>query len=101
MCRELRQRNVPVSPLLSGRRFSSDGSGSGWRFVASRRAVLVSPLAWRNSICTGPTPRTHQTVRTPVPNGSPSAPACETSERTTAASMPCGNAGTVTRWRPS
>ena len=50
---------------------------------------------------TGPTPYTHQTVRTPLPYGSPSAPACVASLRTFEAMIPSGNAGTVTISCPS
>ena len=49
---------------------------------------------------TGPTPYTHQTVRTPLPYGSPSAPACVMSLRTFAAITGSGKAGTVTSSRP-
>src|SRR5207247_800085 len=63
--------------------------------IYCRTAFVVSRLAWSNSIFTGPTPYTHQTNLTPLPNGSPSAPACVISERTFAATTGCGNAGTV------
>ncbi len=96
MCFELRQRSVPPSPVLSGSRLTSDGSGRGTRLVSSSSAVLVSPLAWRSTVRTGPTPRTQYVVRVNVPNGSPIAPACVTSESIRAASTPAGNAGTLT-----
>ena len=55
----------------------------------------MPPLCW-NTTLTGPTPNTHQTVRTPLPYGSPSAPACVICVRTFAALTGSGNAGTVT-----
>ena len=58
--------------------------------------AAFEPPACSNTIFTGPTPDTHQIVRTPLPYGSPSAPACVMSERTFAAVTGCGNAGTVT-----
>jgi hypothetical protein len=86
---------------LSGISASSEGRGSGLRFVSSSSLCPTSPPAWRNSIFTGPTPRTHQTVRTPLPYGSPIAPPWVISERTFAATMPCGKAPTTTRSRPA
>src|SRR5215212_4950983 len=81
----------------------SDGGAFAVKLVALRTTVVtgapVPPLC-SNTIFTGPTPKTHQTVRMPLPYGSPSAPACESSERTFAASTGSGNAGTVTRSVP-
>ncbi len=54
-----------------------------------------APPAWRKTIFTGPTPYTHHTVRTPLPYGSPIAPAWLSSDCTAAARTGCGNAGTV------
>jgi hypothetical protein len=100
MCLLLRQRNLETSPRLSGSRFTSDGGASGLSDVAVRLASLSSPLVWRKTILTGPTPRTHQTVRTPLPYGSPIAPAWVTSDSTLAAVTPAGNAGTLIVSRP-
>ncbi len=58
------------------------------------------PPAWAKTIFTGPTPHTHQTVRMPLPYGSPSAPVCVISVRTFAAVTGWAKAGTVTRSCP-
>ena len=70
----------------------------GFWFVAWRIAVVTGaplpPACW-NTTFTGPTPYTHQVVRTPLPYGSPSAPACVICERIFAATTGMSNAGTV------
>src|SRR5439155_12640469 len=74
------------------------------RLVSCSSDVVTAasePPACSNTIFTGPTPNTHQTVRTPLPYGSPSAPAWVASERTFAARTPSGNAGTLTISVPS
>ena len=100
MCRLLRQRKSSVSPRLNGVSAVSVGAGSGAKVVCISCDWPTSPPAWRNTILTGPTPRTHQTVRTPLPYGSPIAPACVMSDSTFAAITPPGNAGTLMRSRP-
>ena len=60
----------------------------------------LPPACW-NTIFTGPTPYTHHVVRTPLPYGSPSAPACVICERIFAATTGCGKAGTVICSRPT
>ena len=64
------------------------GGIAGVRFVESSTDCVIgafAPPACSKTILTGPTPYTHQTVRTPLPYGSPSAPACVMSDRTFAA----------------
>ena len=79
------------------------GAGCTLWFVDwSTTVVTAAPLPplWANTILAGPTPYTHQTVRTPLPYGSPSAPTCVICVRTSAASTAFGKAGTVTGARP-
>src|SRR4249919_1405855 len=76
---------------------------SGAWFVESSTDCVIgafAPPACSNVIFTGPTPYTHHTVRTPLPYGSPMAPACVMSVRTFAATTGSGNAGTVICSRP-
>ena len=74
------------------------------RVVSFRTTVVTGallPPACSKTTFTGPTPHTHQIVRTPLPYGSPSAPPdCVMSERTFAASTGAANAGTVTDSTP-
>ena len=82
----------------------SSGGDFGFWFVSLSTDVVNGaslPPACSNTTLTGPTPKTHHTVRTPLPYGSPSAPACVTSLRTFDASTPSGNAGTTTFSVPS
>ena len=84
--------------------FKAEGGIFGVRVVDCSSEVVIGaslPPACSKVIFTGPTPYTHQTVRTPLPYGSPSAPACVVSVRTFAARTPSGNAGTLTDSVPS
>src|SRR5262249_50755053 len=64
----------------------------------STAVVMGAPVPpeWAKTTLTGPTPYTHHTVRTPLPYGSPIAPACETCVCTFAAVTGSGKAGTGT-----
>src|SRR5215212_2099735 len=92
-------RSVPFRPLRSGNQFTLGGGAFAVRLVAFSETVVMGaavPPLCSNTTFTGPTPYTHHTVLMPLPYGSPSAPACESSERIFAASTGIGNAGTVT-----
>ena len=109
-----------AEPLLRGTRWNSLGGAANdvasvSRYVGRERVVVPAfpqgiMAAKVESDVTqagalgdpfGSGVRTVWWVRTPLPNGSPSAPACVTSDSTLAAMIPCGNAGTTTRSRPT
>src|SRR5437588_631945 len=93
------QLYVPLRPICSGKYCASAGGVAGVWFVDCSSTVVTGaplpPACW-NTTFTGPTPYAHHVVRTPLPYGSPSAPACVICDWIFAARTGCGNAGTVT-----
>src|SRR5262245_516935 len=96
----LMKRNIAGLTCVIGKYVWSDGYGCGVRLVCSSTAVVTPLPSCRKTTLTGPTPQTHQIVRTPLPYEAPSAPFCVICERIFAANAGRENAGTLTRSSP-